>query len=243
MCGPRARCSSASSAWRSSGSTSSEARPLTSRSRSRPDGSSPSSSWRSRPAPRRPPSARVRGRRLRGRADAAVHGVADRRVDGAGVGRCGLGRRQLHVRRIWSANRITTPKTLGLAPRGGPSAAPRGFAPGSAALGDGPRVFPASAAGTSNRRTSSGRRSTRCSRAPDSRAYTCMTSGSLCVPAHRPGGGRRVISETMGHSSIRVTFDVYGHLFARTRQQASACLEAALLSTAFSTRARLERNR
>jgi integrase len=43
--------------------------------------------------------------------------------------------------------------------------------------------------------------------------------------------GAKYISETMGHSSIRVTFDVYGHLFARTRQQASACLEAALLSS------------
>ena len=60
-------------------------------------------------------------------------------------------------------------------------------------------------------------------------SMTCDTTTPRCFIAQ--GADAKYISETMGHSSIRMTFDVYGHLFARTRKQASACLEAALLSS------------
>ena len=41
-----------------------------------------------------------------------------------------------------------------------------------------------------------------------------------------------ICGERWGTRASGMTFDAYGHLFARTRQQASACLEQALLSIA-----------
>ena len=144
-----------------------------------------------------------------------------------------LGRRQLHVRRIWSANRITTPKTLGslrvvdLPPRLVDLLRARQLTATDR------RVFPGKRGGYFKPKD-----------------FVRQTFDPVLARAGLPrlhlhdlrhhyaslliaqGVDAKYISETMGHSSIRVTFDVYGHLFARTRQQASACLEAALLSTA-----------
>jgi integrase len=144
-----------------------------------------------------------------------------------------LDRRQLTVRRIWSANRITPPKT-----------------PGSCRVADLPPrlvdLLRARQLTATDRRVFPGKRGGYFK----PKAFIRQVLDPALARAGLPRLGFRAlrhhyaslliaqgvdakyIAETMGHSSIRMTFDVYGHLFARTRQQASVRLEAALLSTA-----------
>jgi integrase len=143
-----------------------------------------------------------------------------------------LGRRQLHVRRIWSANRITTPKTAGslrvvdLPPRlvdllraRQLTATDRRVFPGKRGGYFKPKDFVRQTFDPVLRRAG----------LPRLHLHDLRHHYASLLIAQ--GVDAKYISETMGHSSIRMTFDVYGHLFARTRQQASACLEAALLSS------------
>jgi integrase len=142
-----------------------------------------------------------------------------------------LSRRQLHVRRIWSASRITTPKTKGsrrvvdLPPRlvdllraRQLTATDRRVFPGKRGGYFKPKDFVQQTFYPVLRRTG----------LPRLHLHDLRHHYASLLIAQ--GVDAKYISETMGHSSIRMTFDVYGHLFARTRQQASACLEAALLS-------------
>jgi Phage integrase family/Phage integrase, N-terminal SAM-like domain len=103
-----------------------------------------------------------------------------------------LGRRQLHVRRIWSANRITTPKTAGSL-RGGPPATTRGSASGSAAHRDRSPGVSRQARGllqAQGLRPADVR-----PRAPargTAAAASARPPAPLRVVAHRPGSGREV---------------------------------------------------
>ena len=49
------------------------------------------------------------------------------------------------------------------------------------------------------------------------------------------GESAKYIQDQLGHSSIQVTFDTYGHLFPQSRRDAADKLDAAL-STAFSNK-------
>jgi integrase len=40
----------------------------------------------------------------------------------------------------------------------------------------------------------------------------------------------KYVCEQMGHSSIKVTFDTYGHLFPQAKQEASSKLEYAMFA-------------
>jgi hypothetical protein len=44
------------------------------------------------------------------------------------------------------------------------------------------------------------------------------------------GENAKYVCEQMGHSSIEVTFDTYGHLFPRAKQEASTKLEEAMFA-------------
>jgi integrase len=140
-----------------------------------------------------------------------------------------LGRRQLHVRRIWSANRLTTPKTthslrvVDLPPRlvdllraRQLTATDRRVFPGKRGGYFKPKDFVKQTLDPVLRRVG----------LPRLHLHALRHHYASLLIAQ--GVDAKYISESLGHSSIRITFDVYGHLFARTRQQASACLEQAL---------------
>jgi integrase len=144
-----------------------------------------------------------------------------------------LGRRQLHVRRIWSANRITTPKTtsslrvVDLPPRlvdllraRQLTATDRRLFPGKRGGYFKPKDFVKQTLDPVLRRVG----------LPRLHLHALRHHYASLLIAQAVDA--KYICESMGHSSIRITFDVYGHLFARTRQQASACLEQALQGTA-----------
>ena len=60
-------------------------------------------------------------------------------------------------------------------------------------------------------------------------ASTCPKHGGLGLPP-------KVVQERMGHSSITMTMDVYGHLFPNTNDdEALAAAELRLLSAANAT--------
>jgi len=44
------------------------------------------------------------------------------------------------------------------------------------------------------------------------------------------GESPKYICDQMGHSSVRVTFDIYGHLFPQSREEAAAKLQKAMFS-------------
>ena len=56
----------------------------------------------------------------------------------------------------------------------------------------------------------------------------CTALGSLAIPVIAYGEHPKVVSEMLGHSSIKVTLDVYSHASLELQKQATARLNAAL---------------
>jgi integrase len=48
------------------------------------------------------------------------------------------------------------------------------------------------------------------------------------ITGHRAGVNAKALSVFMGHSSIKVTFDLYGHLMPGTESEAATLLDAYL---------------
>jgi hypothetical protein len=44
------------------------------------------------------------------------------------------------------------------------------------------------------------------------------------------GESPKYISDQMGHSSVQVTFDIYGHLFPQAKEEAAAKFQKAMLA-------------
>ena len=65
---------------------------------------------------------------------------------------------------------------------------------------------------------------------PDCRTSGFMIEALLRIHAHRARGEREVRRDQMGHSSIQVTFDTYGHLFPNSRATAAKKLQQAMFT-------------
>jgi len=57
---------------------------------------------------------------------------------------------------------------------------------------------------------------------------TNSSSQHLHKPSDRPGGHPKYIQAQMGHSSIKVTMDTYGHLMKTVNQESAKRLDRAI---------------